>query len=100
MSKTERKFIVISAKHSDQDGIVYWRPDNAGYTYNPWQAGIYTEQQIKENLDYYCSGGNTAVDVNNTEALRMIGVMKGKIHRPSFDVYNDALVTGLKPVIF
>lgn len=75
----EMQFIVVSGKHSDKDGIMFWRPDNAGYTYNPFQAGIYSEETILNDLDYYCDSSNVPINIKDESSLRELGVVGNKL---------------------
>ncbi len=63
----ERLYVIVSLKHSTKDEVCFWRADNAGYTINPWQAGIYSQTQIDSCPSYYNDGHNTvAICVNNS----------------------------------
>ena len=63
----EKAYIILSLKHSTKDEACFWRADNSGYTTNPWQAGIYTEEQVTNDRDYYNDGFNTvAICINNS----------------------------------
>ncbi|MBP6861372.1 MAG: hypothetical protein KBC57_03335 [Neisseriaceae bacterium] len=54
-------YFVISLGHSKKadDFILFWRPDNCGYTFCVEKAGLYTEQQVLDSLGYYNSGDGT-----------------------------------------
>lgn len=80
-----KKYIIISRKHSDEHGIIYWKADNAGYTYNPFQAGLYEEETILKYLDYYCNDSNLPVSVNDGEALKELGVFGNKLRGKVFE---------------
>lgn len=71
----KKQFIIISLKHSDKDGICFWKADDAGYTNNPIFAGIYDEDRVINNLSYYHDGQNIAVDIRDNETLKNIGVI-------------------------
>jgi hypothetical protein len=63
----EHQYIIVSLKHSEKDEACFWRSNDTGYTINPWQAGIYSEEQVKANPDYYNDGFNTiAVCITNS----------------------------------
>jgi hypothetical protein len=63
----KKHYVIVSLNHSDKDGIAFWRANNSGYTTNPWQAGIYSEDEVNADPDYYNDGFNTvAVCINNS----------------------------------
>jgi hypothetical protein len=51
-----RKFVIVNLERSSKDQVVFWKADDLGYTSNPFEAGIYDENVIKSQLDYYCEG--------------------------------------------
>lgn len=53
-------FFVISLVHSS-DELTFWRSNDAGYTSDLNQAGVYSEKQIRENLNYYHNGDNISI---------------------------------------
>ncbi|MBO0947329.1 hypothetical protein [Fibrella forsythiae] len=61
----QRLFYIISYEHSYGGILTFWRPNNAGYTNNPWLAGTYTESEIRADMAYYHRGedGSVAVPV-------------------------------------
>jgi len=60
-------YVIVSLKHSEKNSVAFWRPDNAGYTTNPWAAGFYTEEQVINDPSYYNNGVSTiAVCINNS----------------------------------
>jgi hypothetical protein len=62
-----KMYVIVSLKHSEKNECTFWRPDNAGYTTNPWAAGFYTEEQVTKDPDYYNDGFNAvAVCINNS----------------------------------
>jgi hypothetical protein len=48
-----KRYIIVSLSKSTPDTVVFWRADNAGYTSIPFLAGLYTEQEILNDLEYY-----------------------------------------------
>lgn len=54
-----KHYIILSLNHSIKTRPMFWRENNAGYTYVPWAAGLYTEEQVKGNPKYYNDGYNT-----------------------------------------
>ncbi len=56
-----QQYFVISLGHSKKadDFILFWRPDNCGYTFRIEDAGLYTEQQVLDSIDYYNGGIDT-----------------------------------------
>jgi hypothetical protein len=69
-----KAYVILSLNHSDKDSLCFWRPDNSGYTTNPWQAGIYTEEQVKGDPEYYNDGYNTIAICINNSSLTVSGV--------------------------
>lgn len=67
------KYIIISLKHGTYDKVVFWRANDAGYTDYPFEAGIYTEEQIKSKPGYYNDGFSTVAVPLNDVALTRIG---------------------------
>jgi hypothetical protein len=54
-------FLILSIKWSGthRGEIVWWRPNDEGYTTEIPKAGRYTAQQIAEQPDYYNNGRST-----------------------------------------
>jgi hypothetical protein len=66
-------FIILSVKHSEGRKPCFWRPDNAGYTFMPWAAGVYNKSQVESDPDYYNNGYDTlAIELSN-DGLESIG---------------------------
>lgn len=62
-----KHYVIVSLKHSSKDAVAFWRSNDAGYTTNPWQAGIYSEEQVANDPGYYNDGSSSiAVCVNNS----------------------------------
>ena len=62
-----KKYVLISLKHTTDDVPVFWCADDCGYTQNPFEAGIYLEDAIKEDPDYYNDGHNAlAVEITHS----------------------------------
>lgn len=51
-------YIIISPSNSTKGSVAFWRANDAGYTYSPFAAGHYTEEQIANQPDYYNNGHN------------------------------------------
>lgn len=47
------KYHMLSLKETTGDNIVWWGPHNKGYTSSLGDAGLYTQDQVMENLAYY-----------------------------------------------
>jgi hypothetical protein len=64
-----RTYYILSLKYSGpRQGLMFFRPDDRGYTTNLAEAAIYDEKAISSRLDYYDNGEETrAVPV---EAVR------------------------------
>lgn len=50
------EFYIVSLKHTKGQNMCFWRPNDAGYTEIIEDAGIYTEEQVKEHQSYYNNG--------------------------------------------
>lgn len=59
-------YIIISLEQGSGKKPVFWRANDAGYTYSPFAAGIYTEEQVKANPGYY-NNGSSAVAIPLTD---------------------------------
>jgi hypothetical protein len=67
------KYIILSLKHGTPDRPVFWRANNCGYTYSPFEAGQYDEKRIKGEPGYY-NDGYSAVAIPLTDgAIGAIG---------------------------
>lgn len=66
-----RRYFILSLKWSNaRAGMMFFRPDDRGYTTNLAEAAIYTEAEIADRLDYYDNGETTrAVPVDAVAAL-------------------------------
>jgi hypothetical protein len=60
------KYIIISLKHGTGTEPIFWRANNAGYTNSPFEAGHYTEEQVKAEPNYY-NDGYSAVAIPLTD---------------------------------
>ena len=66
-------YMILSLKWSDSaDRLIWWGPDNAGYTADIDAAGRYTAEQVAGNPSYYDNE-------NTTRAVRVYEVMEGLI---------------------
>lgn len=68
-----KQYVIVCLERSTNEELVFWRPDNAGYTSWPFAAGIYTEEQVKNRPYYYNDGLKTAalgLDERTWEMLR------------------------------
>lgn len=67
------KYIIISLKHGTGDSPMFWRASDAGYTYSPFAAGVYTEEQIKAKPSYYNNGESSIAVPLTDQAMSEIG---------------------------
>jgi len=76
------EYFVLSLKWTvGSDYIVFWRPNNAGYTVDIQQAGRYSQEQIINNPTYYDNGTSTlAVPCGEVEPKVWHVVDSGKLH--------------------
>jgi len=69
----EGVYLILSLKWSDADSkLVWWGPDNCGYTADIDKAGRYTAVQVAEKAHYYDNG-------DTTRAVPVDDVMSGKV---------------------
>ncbi len=67
-------FIIISLKHSEScNKPCFWRSNDCGYTESPFMAGIYTENQIREDPNYYNDGLNNIAVPLSDNAMSDLG---------------------------
>ena len=78
-------YLILSLKWSDgKDYLVFWGPDNGGYTSDIDAAGRYTAEQIMKSPDYYDNN-------DSTRAVSLYSVMEGflgPVRRSVFATYN------------
>jgi hypothetical protein len=67
------KYIILSPKHSEGNTPTFWRPNCAGYTTNPWLAGIYEEKEIQEDPTYFNDGFGAVAIPLTKENLEELG---------------------------
>jgi hypothetical protein len=67
------RYIIISPEKGSAKKPTFWRSNDAGYTNSPFAAGIYTEEQIKANPDYYNNGYSAVAVPLTDEAMRLLG---------------------------
>jgi len=70
-----RFYIIVSFKHGSNGNLCFWRPNNCGYTTDLQQAGRYTEEQVKANMNYYHDGDNVAI-----EESKLLQDFKVRVH--------------------
>ncbi|HNC14205.1 MAG TPA: hypothetical protein PLF59_20660 [Cyclobacteriaceae bacterium] len=70
----DKQYIILSLKHSRKDEPVFWCANDAGYTNSPFNAGRYTEAQIKESPRYYNDGFNSIAIPLTTQGLQQCGL--------------------------
>lgn len=76
------EYFVISLKWTvGSDYLVFWRPNNAGYTVDIQQAGRYSQDAIINQASYYDDHKNTlAVPCEEIELLTWRVVDSGKLN--------------------
>lgn len=61
-----KKYIILSLKYSTPGEAVFWRENDAGYTTNPWDAGIYSQEKVLSSPKYYNNGVDAvAIELNH-----------------------------------
>lgn len=65
-------YIIYSPKHSTEEKPCFWKANNAGYTYYPFNAGIYSEDQINAEPGYYNDGYNAIAIPLTDKAMEAI----------------------------
>jgi len=73
-----KRYFIISLSRSQKDSLVFWRAEDSGYTCIPFLAGIYTEQQILAQLDYYTEN-SVPVPVEDWEEVFKISFNANKL---------------------
>jgi len=48
-----KRYFLVSLQHSVPENVVFWRANDCGYTTIPFLAGIYTEEEILDRIEYY-----------------------------------------------
>jgi hypothetical protein len=67
------KYIIISLSHGTGKKPCFWKANDAGYTNYPFNAGIYTEEQVKARPDYYNDGLSSVAIPLTDKAMADIG---------------------------
>lgn len=49
----ELMYYILSLKRSKGERLLWWRPNSAGYTYRLDDAGVYEQQVIDDQPEYY-----------------------------------------------
>ena len=52
-------YYILSLKNTDPEALVWWRPNNAGYTIFLDMAGKYSVGEVFGNKSYYDNGKDT-----------------------------------------
>jgi len=76
----KEKFVIVSIRHTDSDGIMYWRENNSGYTYSPFEAGQYDAAKVIASLDYYFDYGNIPIPIRALDLIKLSGITNGKLN--------------------
>lgn len=60
------EYVIISLKWGTANAPVFWRTNGAGYTTSPFDAGRYSEDEVKKHAAYYNNGEDTiAIPLTN-----------------------------------
>lgn len=87
-----KNFIIISLRHSKPDSIVFWRENNNGYTQNPFLAGVYSEESIRKDPDYYCDSDNVPVQIGENIPFPMkVSALTEKIKQYQIAIRKELL---------
>jgi hypothetical protein len=66
-----RKYYLLAIdKTKNSPFLVWWGPNDCGYTQNIERAGIYTEEQIKRDPNYYDNDECVPVPVEEIDKLK------------------------------
>lgn len=81
------QYYLMSIKWTNGDNIVWWGPNDSGYTEDIENAGIYSAEQIKQHSIYYSNQGVMPVAVekvqqankritisNDSKAVKLFGI--------------------------
>lgn len=74
------QYIILSLTKSNPGEPVFWRANNCGFTYFPFNAGLYAECTINADQAYYNNGHDTLAIPLTEEGLKSIGFIT------SFDI--------------
>lgn len=78
---TEQIYYVLSLKWSRGEKAVWWGPNNNGYTARLDRAGVYTQEQIDAQPNYYNNKRDTlAIPVEKVVPLTRLIVMFEDLH--------------------
>ncbi|MDH7463949.1 hypothetical protein QEG73_21790 [Chitinophagaceae bacterium 26-R-25] len=67
------EYIILSPKQSLDNRPCFWRDNNSGYTFYPFAAGIYSQEEVESDPGYY-NNGHTAIAIPLSDAaLQKIG---------------------------
>jgi len=54
------KYYILSLNHTNNEALLWWRPNNSGYTIYIGEAGQYDSEVVKSNKSYYDNKRETA----------------------------------------
>ena len=73
---TTEYFILALDRSTGQDLLVWWKPNDTGYTIFLEEAGRYTHRQVTEKADYYNNGEALAIPVHEVKAHAKMAVYR------------------------
>jgi hypothetical protein len=68
-----KHYLILSLKHSEGTQACFWRANDQGYTTIPFNAGLYTKEQVESNPKYYNNGYDTIAIPYDNEGLDSMG---------------------------
>lgn len=66
-------YLIISLKHGSAESAMFWKANDCGYTPYMLGAGLYSEQEVQSNPDYYNDGIDAVAIPFTPEAFKKVG---------------------------
>ncbi|HDR3524331.1 hypothetical protein ACTFSJ_27605 [Bacillus cereus group sp. MYBK12-2] len=87
-----RMYHVLSLKWSEgKDLLVWWGPNNSGYTNDLTQAGVYTEDEILSQYSYYNNENTKAVPTDLVQKVPHRLVIANELsHKEAMEVHHES----------
>lgn len=83
------EYFILSVKEPlDRETLLWWGPDNSGYTYQLDKAGRYSREKVLSSLTYYHNSSNTLAipcQLAEQEAVKVV-----RFENPFVRMINDA----------
>ncbi|RKD20977.1 hypothetical protein BEP19_14940 [Ammoniphilus oxalaticus] len=81
MNGQEREYFLLAIdKTAYSNFLVWWGPNDSGYTTNIEQAGIYTEERINSDRSYYDNDECVPVPLEDIKLLNTVHAATYSLH--------------------